>query len=217
MAYFPDGAHDGVDELEPGITQTGSACAEDNTCQAPRYFKNGGARRPEHAGLRRILSASPRRAPGGNAAEIGEFAGMDYDNTADPKVGGEDFGLDNYEPEFFIPRDAWLETQYAMHQTLTDENPQDLFYFCHIHARAGAEAAPDGLRDRPFRPAPLGARRGRAPPAQAGMSGRVKIIDADGMVLHPEDEPALPADYYKFPSEYDMMCGGYDLEASEAA
>merc|ERR1719377_282313 len=54
MAYFPDGAHTGVDELEPGIAQTGGSttCAADNKCQAPMYYKNG------------------------------EFAGNTYDNAA---------------------------------------------------------------------------------------------------------------------------------------
>merc|ERR1719353_947167 len=76
MAYFPDGAHTGVDELEPGIAQTGGSttCAAGNTCQAPMYFKNG------------------------------VFTGTTYDNTAATPVGGDDFGLDVYEPEFFYPR-----------------------------------------------------------------------------------------------------------------
>lgn len=39
FAYFPDGDHDGKDELEPGISQTGSSCTEDLTCPFPRYFR----------------------------------------------------------------------------------------------------------------------------------------------------------------------------------
>lgn len=41
FAYFPDGAHADLDELEPGITQTDSSCAETLSCPAPRYFQNG--------------------------------------------------------------------------------------------------------------------------------------------------------------------------------
>ena len=39
FAYFPDGAHDDKDELEPGITQTASNCIEDFSCPTPRYFR----------------------------------------------------------------------------------------------------------------------------------------------------------------------------------
>jgi len=39
FAYFPDGAHDGKDELEPNVTQTGSTCTEDFSCPSPRYFR----------------------------------------------------------------------------------------------------------------------------------------------------------------------------------
>ena len=35
LAYFPDGAHAGVDELEPGIAPGDSTCGDDNTCLAP--------------------------------------------------------------------------------------------------------------------------------------------------------------------------------------
>ena len=44
FAYFPDGAHDDVDELEPGIAPPGSvdqSCLEDNSCPAPMYFVGG--------------------------------------------------------------------------------------------------------------------------------------------------------------------------------
>ena len=107
MAYFPDGAHTGVDELEPGIAQTGGSttCAAGNTCQAPMYYKNG------------------------------VFTGTTYDNTAATPVGGDDFGLDVYEPEFFYPKDQWSENLYFVALTVTDTTyAKDLFYFCHIHA-----------------------------------------------------------------------------------
>jgi hypothetical protein len=41
FAYFPDGAHDDKDELEPGISKSGSSCASTSTCPSPRYFRNG--------------------------------------------------------------------------------------------------------------------------------------------------------------------------------
>ena len=156
FAYFPDGAHDDVDELEPGISQTMHSCADDNSCQAPMYYKDGA------------------------------FAGVGYDGVAG--VGGEDFGLDNYEPEFFWPKGDWAAVHYTVKLTITDDNyADDLFYFCHIHA---------------------------------GMSGRIKVMDADGSFAADRDVPALPADYYKAPSAYDAMCGTYgigDYEESDGA
>jgi hypothetical protein len=40
FAYFPDGAHDDKDELEPGITQTGSDCAANSSCPTPLYYRD---------------------------------------------------------------------------------------------------------------------------------------------------------------------------------
>jgi hypothetical protein len=42
FAYFPDGAHDDKDELEPVISQTNSSCVGSNTCPHPRYRRSGG-------------------------------------------------------------------------------------------------------------------------------------------------------------------------------
>ena len=152
FAYFPDGAHEGADELEPGVSRGGSACADDLTCQAPMYYKNG------------------------------RYVGGAYDGVAG--VGGEDFGLDAYEPEFFYPRGEWADENYAVRLTLTDESyEKDVFYFCHIHA---------------------------------GMSGRIKVMDADGSYAA-ADKPALPAGYHKAPSAYDEMCGTSGLDAYEAS
>ncbi|KAJ8613647.1 hypothetical protein CTAYLR_003130 [Chrysophaeum taylorii] len=92
FAYFADGAHEDVDELEPGISLTNSSCADNLTCQSPIYYLNG------------------------------EFLG----------AGGEDFGLDAYEPDFFLPRGDWIEKgEYEVKLTLDETN--DVFYFCHIH------------------------------------------------------------------------------------
>ena len=212
-AYFVDGAHNEVDELEPGIAppdngacygsdhsvtcntaaadcagswfapgyvysgccmcengcdhskETGTSCtyydspagvnpcAADNTCQAPMYYKNG------------------------------EFAGTTYDNTAATPVGGDDFGLDVYEPEFFYPKDQWSENLYFVALTVTDTTyAKDLFYFCHIHA---------------------------------GMSGVIKVLDSSG--ANPSTAHATsvfdPSTYYKTPSTYDQSCGTYGLDA----
>jgi len=108
IAYYPDGAHDDVDELEPGIAPPGSAsgCEDDLTCPAPMYLLNG------------------------------EYLGK-YSNNADvtPLSGDEDFGLDFYEPDFFLPIEAWIESgDYSvMLKFDVDDFTDDIFYFCHIH------------------------------------------------------------------------------------
>merc|ERR1719482_2196824 len=155
MAYFPDGAHAGVDELEPGIAQTGGSttCAAGNTCQAPRYFKDG------------------------------NFAGTTYDNTAATPVGGDDFGLDNYEPEFFIPKGDWLATKYKVELTITDTAyATDMFYFCHIHA------------------------------GMSGII-KIADATTGAVVSTKTAATTLPADYYKCPSTYDKSCGSYGIDA----
>jgi len=45
----------------------------------------------------------------------------------------------------------------------------------------------------------------------SGMSGRVKLTDAAGVVVNTEDTPALPYDYNKV-SAYDSECGTYALD-----
>jgi hypothetical protein len=99
-----------------------------------------------------------------------------YDGTVVPAVGGDDFGLDVYEPEFFYPRGDWTDAgKYSVKLRLTDTFDVDLFYFCHIHA---------------------------------GMSGRIKIIEADDSLVQLADDPPLPADYYGPElSDYDVSCG----------
>ena len=96
FAYFPDGAHDEKDELEPGITQTSSNCAANFTCPTPRYFRDG------------------------------IFLG----NWAEPS----DFGLDVYEPEFFLSVVDWFGAgTYSIELFFDDEEyTQDIFYFCHV-------------------------------------------------------------------------------------
>merc|ERR1719271_331311 len=159
MAYFPDGAHTGVDELEPGIAQTGGSttCAAGNTCQAPRYFKDG------------------------------SFAGTTYDNTAATPVGGDDFGLDNYEPEFFIPKGDWLATKYKVELTITDTAyATDMFYFCHIHA------------------------------GMSGII-KIADATTGAVVSTKTAATTLPADYYKTPTTYDKSCGSYGIDAFQTS
>ena len=158
FAYFVDGAHEDVDELEPGITQTSGACAADNTCQAPMYYKDGA------------------------------FAGAaGYDNTASPATGGEDFGLDAYEPEFFIRKGDWAEATYTVKLTLTDAMyATDIFYFCHIH----------------------GGMSGYIKIADA--AGTVVSTRGTGAAL-------IAADYHKTPSAYDALCGGYHLDPYQSS
>ena len=158
FAYFADGAHKDVDELEPGISQSaGDTCKAGNTCQAPRYFKNN------------------------------VFLGKNFDNVA--KVGGEDFGLDVFEPQFQTSYGDWqtamaVGTGYEVRLTLTDTTyAKDIFYFCHVHN---------------------------------AMSGRVKVVKAGtagGVANHisAKDEPALGYTY-EAPSAFDKGCGTYGTD-----
>jgi uncharacterized protein (DUF305 family) len=102
FAYFADGAHNDVDELEPGITQTSDSCASTNQCDAPKYY-----------------------------------SGTTYLGAYDQDTANNDgdFGLDVYEPEFFLARDDWLAAgTYSVKLTITDTAyTDDIFYFCHIH------------------------------------------------------------------------------------
>lgn len=41
FSYEPDGAHVGVDELQPGVAPGDSDCGETNSCPAPMYWLNG--------------------------------------------------------------------------------------------------------------------------------------------------------------------------------
>jgi len=112
FAYYPDGAHEGVDELEPGIAPPGSSstCTDDDAflCPAPMYLKDG------------------------------TYLGV-YSNNAGIKAetGDEDFGLDVYEPEFFATSVDWSEAgTYSVALLFdVDEFTDDIFYFCHIHSK----------------------------------------------------------------------------------
>ena len=106
FAYFPDGAHDDVDELEPGISQGTSGCDTDMTCPAPMYFVGG-----EYAGV---------------YSNIEEMTPV--------TTNEDDFGLDAYEPLFFYPLLDWIDLgPYEVKLKFDDETfDQDIFYFCHV-------------------------------------------------------------------------------------
>lgn len=108
LAYYADGAHDDADELEPVITPPGSSstCASSGSCAAPMYMKGG------------------------------EYLG-EYSNNAyiAPVTGSDNFGLDDYEPEFFLDFVTWYTAgTYQVALKFDDADfAQDFFYFCHIH------------------------------------------------------------------------------------
>jgi len=106
FSYYPDGALDGQDELEPGIPPptSGSDCVASLSCPAPMYCCDGNY--------------------------LGE-----YSNNADisPVKGGENFGLDDYEPAFFLPLLDWKAKSFSIALKFDVEMNQDIFYFCHIH------------------------------------------------------------------------------------
>jgi hypothetical protein len=107
FAYFPDGAHDDKEELEPGVgLGHDPSCATDKTCPAPMYFLNG-----EYLGE---FSNIPRIKP--------------------PTTGTENFGLDEYEPLFFRPLPEWAGFgEFSIKLRFDDFSYQkDIFYFCHV-------------------------------------------------------------------------------------
>jgi len=110
FAYYPDGAHDDKDELEPGVTPPGSSssCADDMTCPAPMYMLN--------------------------EEMLGKYSNNDA--IAPVTKDEEDFGLDVYEPQFFRPPDQWAG--YGQHSVSlkfdVEDFTDDIFYFCHVHS-----------------------------------------------------------------------------------
>eukprot|EP00588_Corethron_pennatum_P011287 CAMPEP_0194282394 /NCGR_PEP_ID=MMETSP0169-20130528/22991_1 /TAXON_ID=218684 /ORGANISM="Corethron pennatum, Strain L29A3" /LENGTH=855 /DNA_ID=CAMNT_0039027689 /DNA_START=79 /DNA_END=2646 /DNA_ORIENTATION=- len=110
FAYEADGAHTGVDELEPGIAPpgSGSTCGEDFSCPAPMYSVNG--------------------------IYVGDYS----NNPAIEKksVGLEDFGLDTIEAMYYRPIGDWTGYgEFSVSVLFDVENfDRDIFYFCHIHS-----------------------------------------------------------------------------------
>jgi len=113
FAYAPDGALKDNNELEPGVSgpegDDNGSCKDTLSCPAPMYIKDG------------------------------EYLG-NYTNN--PKIGlgsqdldPENFGLDDYEPEYFYPLYDWLGADYKVALLYPEDNDYeaDFFYFCHIH------------------------------------------------------------------------------------
>ena len=146
-----DGAHVGVDELEPGIDPGDSNCTDTFSCPAPMYWMAG-----NYTG---VYSNNPRLVP-------------------IPEVPSDDFGLDAVEPLFFRPLGDWQGYgPFVTSLNFDATYDQDIFYFCHVHA---------------------------------GMSARIKLLDADGNMLNTEDTPAIPYDYVNVDA-FDYKCGTYNL------
>jgi hypothetical protein len=105
FAYEADGAHVGVDELEPCIPPGNSTCP-DCSCPAPMYFMGG-----EYQGL---YSNIPDLIPL-------------------PENATDDFGLDAVEPLFFHPLRDWQGYgDMAVYLNFDQSYDNDLFYFCHV-------------------------------------------------------------------------------------
>jgi hypothetical protein len=153
FAYAPDGAHDDKPELEPSVTMSSSACAEDNTCQAPRYFLGK------------------------------EFLGETTGEISYPAAKNDgSFGLDRYEPTFQTGRNEWIAKRdetiehggWRVKLTLTDTVfAGDLFYFwsarpCHRLCRFRAVSRAKPRRTLPLaHAAPLASSRPPPPRARA--------------------------------------------------
>lgn len=109
FSYEADGAHAGVDELEPGITSPGSNsdCADTSSCPAPMYFMNG--------------------TYTGSYSNIPSLVSI-------PEPPSDDFGLDAVEPLFFHPLGDWEGYgPFVTALNFDDEDyDQDIFYFCHV-------------------------------------------------------------------------------------
>eukprot|EP00536_Pseudo-nitzschia_multiseries_P015486 jgi/Psemu1/218217/e_gw1.896.19.1 len=113
FSYEPDGAHVGVDELEPGVAPGKSDCAKTNSCPAPMYWMN------------RNYTGEYSNVP--SLVPISEG-------------GSDDFGLDAIEPLFFHPLRDWEGYgPFVTSLNFDDENyDKDIFYFCHVHSGMSA-------------------------------------------------------------------------------
>lgn len=117
FAYFPDGAHESVEELEPAVTaKVDAVCRATATCPAPMYFLGD-----------RYL---------GTYSNIEEVAPI--------TVNEENFGLDDYEPMFFHPVGDWASYgDFSVKVNFDDDSyDRDLFYFCHVSKKRPASSYP---------------------------------------------------------------------------
>lgn len=151
FAYYPGGAHNDLDELEPTKKPKNSTskCHENMSCPAPMYMIND------------------------------KYQGK-YSNNALYAIvtaDEEDFGLDVIEPLFYHPLLQWHENKWSVAVKYDiDDIDQDIFYFCHIHQY---------------------------------MSGRIKLISADGKKVAEVDTPNLGFEYDQ-PSDFDKKCGTHN-------
>jgi hypothetical protein len=212
FAYEPDGAHKGVNELEPGLAGAPGvthACTADNKCDAPMYYFPDGVGGSTYVG-----------AAGGDTYRSGCYStsthtvtctSMDVINAGGcpggdthlvwTECGGEDFGLDYYEPNNFVRRQDWRafgtepadEDSGAAEGTLyglgdmhvdvqiTQDTTTEFFYFCHIHN---------------------------------WMSGRIKVIESGDWDSKPAagsaDVIALGYEYESL-SDFDASCGTHGI------
>ncbi|KAL7502179.1 hypothetical protein ACHAWX_000484 [Stephanocyclus meneghinianus] len=110
FAYYPDGEHAGLDELEPGIVPPGSSanCSTDLTCPAPMYHLND--------------------------QYLGTYLNFDVENSGEDHYAH--FGLEEYESMFQHPITEWIRYGKLSAYLKFDANieyTKDIFYFCHIH------------------------------------------------------------------------------------
>jgi len=106
FAYETDGAHTGVDELEPTISRGASDCEATASCPSPMYFSQG------------VYQGTYSNIPDLVPATTGE----------------DDFGLDTVEPEFFFPLGDWQDNSpYETYLNFDSPYDKDIFYFCHVH------------------------------------------------------------------------------------
>merc|ERR1711935_433766 len=126
FAYEPDGALKDNNELEPGISGPAcctddenpcdddwvcgtSDCTDDLSCPAPMYIKDGNY--------------------------LGNYTNNPTVGLGRQELDPENFGLDDYEPEYFYPLYDWLGASYQVALLYPTDNDYtaDFFYFCHIH------------------------------------------------------------------------------------
>mmetsp|Transcript_37040 Transcript_37040/g.73370 ORF Transcript_37040/g.73370 Transcript_37040/m.73370 type:complete len:425 (-) Transcript_37040:298-1572(-) len=105
FAYFADGAHAGVDELEPGLSPDtpSSGCIATNTCQSPQYY----------------LGTVPMADQSDN-----EDFGLDVYEPWFQRAQGD-----------WSEHQAGGDGPYNVKVTIADDNTQELFYFCHVHGK----------------------------------------------------------------------------------
>ena len=109
FAYYPDGAHAGLDELEPSIVPPGSSadCSANLSCPSPMYHVNDNY--------------------------LGTYPNFDAENSGMDHFAH--FGLEEYESMFQHPITEWIEYgTFSAYLKIDNEADyvKDIFYFCHV-------------------------------------------------------------------------------------